>query len=86
VLLTKENDPFITLIVCDPHKMMQDMTTTTTTQNPGFDTNVNGHDYLLSIIQLPVYLQLNLSKTKQPKISPDGFPRRRNTVSDASLQ
>jgi hypothetical protein len=86
VLLTKENDPFITLIVCDPHKMMQDMTPTTavlstTNQNPGFDTTVNGHDYLLSIIQLPIYLQLNLSKTKQLKKNSDGFSKRRQAVS-----
>lgn len=83
VLLTKENDPFITLIVCDPHKMMQDITATTgstTNQTSAFDTSVNGHDYLLSIIQLPIYLQLNLSRTKQIKTSLDGFTRRRQTV------
>ncbi|CAF0790019.1 unnamed protein product [Adineta steineri] len=94
VLLTKENDPFITLIVCDPHKMMQDMTTTVTTtassppppqpttissltQRSGFDTTVNGHDYLLSIIQLPIYLQLNLNRTKLLKKESDTFPKRR---------
>lgn len=65
--------------------MMQDMnittaTTSSTNQNNGFDTAVNGHEYLLSIIQLPIYLQLNLSKTKQLKNNVDGFPRRRQTV------
>ena len=62
--------------------MMQDMniTTASTNQNIGFDTAVNGHEYLLSIIQLPIYLQLNLSKTKQLKNNADGFPRRRQTV------
>ncbi|CAF1032924.1 unnamed protein product [Adineta ricciae] len=81
VLLSKENDPFITLIVCDPHKMMQDMTSTSPTvpvptHNTGFDTTVNGHDYLSSIIQLPIYLQLNLSRTKQLK-NTDGFSRKK---------
>jgi hypothetical protein len=52
-------------------------------QNTGFDTSVNGHEYLLSIIQLPIYLQLNLSRTKQLKTNTDGFPRRRQTVSYA---
>lgn len=52
----------------------------TTAQNQGFDTNVNGHDYLRSIIQLPIYLQLNLSKTKQLKKNADGFPKKRNNV------
>ncbi|CAF1241410.1 unnamed protein product [Adineta ricciae] len=85
VLLTKENDPFITLIVCDPHKMMQDLSTNaaataTIAQNQGFDTNVNGHDYLRSIIQLPIYLQLNLSKTKQMKKNADGFPKKRQNT------
>ncbi len=65
---------------------MQDMATTmaissSTTQNTGFDTSVNGHEYLLSIIQLPIYLQLNLSKTKQLRNNHDSFPRRRHTVS-----
>lgn len=95
MLLTKENDPFITLIVCDPHKMMQDITSTrtvpppppATTQNSGFDTTVNGHDYLLSIIQLPIYLQLNLSRTKQLKgnADADGFSRKRRGVSYISV-
>ncbi|CAF0782612.1 unnamed protein product [Rotaria sordida] len=85
VLLTKENDPFITLIVCDPHKMMQDLSTTlaissTTGQNQNFDTNVNGHDYLRSIIQLPIYLQLNMSKTKQLKKDADAFPKKRSNT------
>jgi hypothetical protein len=64
--------------------MMQDMTTTTTTTtaipNLGFDTNVNGHDYLLSIIQLPIYLQINLCKTQQLRKNSDGFRKRRSTV------
>ncbi len=64
---------------------MQDITTTSTVSpqtnnNSGFDTTVNGHDYLLSIIQLPIYLQLNLSKTKQLKKNLDGLPKRRQTV------
>jgi hypothetical protein len=60
-------------------------TTTTTAQNTGFDTSVNGHEYLLSIIQLPIYLQLNLKKTKQLKTNTDGFSKRRHTVSLAYL-
>ncbi len=59
---------------------MQDMASTTTTQNTGFDSSVNGHEYLLSIIQLPIYLQLNLSKTKQLKTNSDAFSKRRRTV------
>ncbi len=66
------------MIVCDPHKMMQDLSTPA--QNQGFDTNVNGHDYLRSIIQLPIYLQLNLSKTKQLKKNADGFQKKRQNV------
>ncbi|CAF3023680.1 unnamed protein product [Rotaria socialis] len=90
VLLTKENDPFITLIVCDPHKMMQDLSTTmavpsTTAQNQCFDTSVNGHEYLRSIIQLPIYLQLNTSKTKQLKKDADDFPKKRqNTLTNGA--
>ena len=62
--------------------MMQDITpTNATTQNVGFDTAVNGHDYLLSIIQLPIYLQLNLSRTKQLKKTADSFTKKRRTVS-----
>ena len=66
--------------------MMQDLSTTmpvlsTTAQNQGFDTTVNGHDYLRSIIQLPIFLQLNLSKTKQMKKNADGFPKKRQNVS-----
>ncbi|CAF3354789.1 unnamed protein product [Rotaria sp. Silwood1] len=84
VLLTKENDPFITLIVCDPHKMMQDLSTTIS-HNQGFDTSVNGHDYLRSIIQLPIYLQLNMSKTKQLKKNSDVFPKKRaNTLTNGA--
>ncbi len=68
---------------------MQDLSTTTTStmvvsstiaQNQGFDTSVNGHDYLRSIIQLPIYLQLNLSKTKQMKKTADGFSKKRQNV------
>ncbi|CAF3900552.1 unnamed protein product [Rotaria sp. Silwood2] len=90
VLLTKENDPFITLIVCDPHKMMQDLSTTiavssTTSQNQGFDTSVNGHDYLRSLIELPIYLQLNMSKTRQLKKNADVFPKKRaNTLTNGA--
>lgn len=64
---------------------MQDLSTaitvtTTTGQSQCFDTNVNGHDYLRSIIQLPIYLQLNLSKTKQLKKDDDAFLRKRHNV------
>jgi hypothetical protein len=70
--------------------MMQDLSTTmtatsTTAQNQGFDTSVNGHDYLRSIIQLPIYLQLNLNKTKQLKKNSDGFPKKRQNVSSYSF-
>ncbi|CAF3425386.1 unnamed protein product [Rotaria sp. Silwood1] len=85
VLLTKENDPFITLIICDPHKIIQDTKpimaiSPSTNQHSNFDFGVNIHDYLLSIIQLPIYLQLNLSKTKQLKKNADSFPKRRLTT------
>jgi len=70
--------------------MMQDLSTTITVtstiaQNQGFDTTVNGHDYLRSIIQLPIYLQINLSKTKQLKKNADNFPKKRQNVSSNSL-
>lgn len=70
--------------------MMQDLSTTmpiasTTAQSQGFDTTVNGHDYLRSIIQLPIYLQLNMSKTKQLKKDADNFPKRRHNVSYCRL-
>ncbi|CAF1462733.1 unnamed protein product [Rotaria magnacalcarata] len=86
VLLTKENDPFITLIVCDPHKMIPDAKTTASkislsaNQHSSFESGVNGHEYLLSIIQLPIYLQLNLSRTKQQKDYGNDFPKRRQTT------
>lgn len=66
--------------------MMQDRTTTvavstSTNQHSNFDSGVNGHDYLLSIIQLPIYLQVNLSRAKQLKTNTDGPLKRRLTVS-----
>ncbi len=65
---------------------MQDLSTTitvssTVAQNQGFETSVNGHDYLRSIIQLPIYLKLNLNKTKQSKKDADDFPKKRFNVS-----
>lgn len=66
--------------------MMQDMNTIVSNKNnfhgqsSVFDTSVNGHDYLRSIIQLPVYLQLDLNKTKHITVNDDGFRKRRNTV------
>jgi hypothetical protein len=65
--------------------MMQDLPSTgvaqvSTAPNQSFETTVNGQDYLRSIIQLPIYLQLNLSKTKQLKKNADGFPKKRQNV------
>ena len=67
--------------------MIQDITSTvvvsptiTTTQHIGFDTDVNEHDYLLSIIQLPIYLQYNLIETEQLTKVTGGFPERRHRV------
>ena len=51
-----------------------------TAPNQSFDSSVNGQDYLRSIIQLPIYLQLNLSKTKQMKKNADVFPKKRQNV------
>ena len=65
--------------------MMQDLSaamtaSSTISQNQIFDTNVNSHEYLRSIIQLPIYLQLNLSKTKEMKKHADSFPKNRQNV------
>ena len=64
---------------------MQDLSaamtaSSTTGQNQVFDTNVNSHEYLRSIIQLPIYLQLNLGKTKEMKRHADNFPKKKQNV------
>lgn len=66
--------------------MMQDMNATlnnclANSPKSIFDASVNGHDYLRSIIQLPVYLQLDRGRKKQQKLTDDGFPKRRHNVS-----
>ncbi|CAF1132327.1 unnamed protein product [Didymodactylos carnosus] len=89
VLFTRENHPFITLLVVDPHmKIVESIPAVSgdSSQHALYDTNVNGHDYLRSIIQLPVYLQLNLTKTKQLKKNADtGYLKKRGNVSTSEL-
>lgn len=62
VLFTKDNDPFISILAVDPHVLIKGIEGNL---NAVFrNGNVTGHDYLRTIIHLPVYLQVNLSKAR----------------------
>lgn len=62
VLFTREGDPFVSILAVDPHVLIKGIegNLTETFKNG----SVNGHDYLRTIIHLPVYLQVNLTKAR----------------------
>lgn len=62
VLFTREGDPFISILAVDPHVLIKGIEGNLTEAFK--NGSVNGHDYLRTIIHLPVYLQVNLTKAK----------------------
>jgi ankyrin repeat-rich membrane spanning protein len=62
VLFTKEADPFLCILAVDPHVLIKGIEGNLTTVFR--NGNLNGHDYLRTIIHLPIYLQVDLSKAK----------------------
>lgn len=59
VLFTREGDPFISILAVDPHVLIKGIEGNLTTVFR--NGTVNGHDYLRTIIHLPVFLQVDLS-------------------------
>lgn len=59
VLFTREGDPFISILAVDPHVLIKGIEGNLTAVFR--NGSVNGHDYLRSIIHLPVFLQVDLS-------------------------
>ena len=78
VLFTKEDDPFISILAVDPHVLIKGIEGNLT--EVFRNGTVNGHDYLRTIIHLPVFLQLDLSKTKAITQNHDGYLKRQNST------
>ena len=71
VLFSKEGDPFISILAVDPHVLIKGIEGNLT---PVFrNGSVNGNDYLRTIIHLPVYLQVDLSKARAISKLEPGF-------------
>jgi ankyrin repeat-rich membrane spanning protein len=86
VLFTKEGDPYITILAVDPHVLIKGIEGNLMGEFCSKSGSLNGHEYLRTIIHLPIYLQINLSKAKAlSKIAANttGAPnlRRLNSVS-----
>ena len=65
MLFTSEGDPFISILAVDPHVLVRGLEQSLT---PVFQNGVvKGHDYLRSIIHLPVFLNVDSSLIKQFK-------------------
>lgn len=62
VLFTRDGDPFVSILAVDPHVLIKGIEGNLTEAFK--NGSVNGHDYLRTIIHLPVYLQVNLTKAK----------------------
>lgn len=62
VLFTREDDPYICILAVDPHVLTKGIegNLNAVLRNG----NVNGHDYLRTVIHLPVYLQVDLAKAR----------------------
>ena len=86
VLFTKEGDPYITILAVDPHVLIKGIEGNLMGEFCSKNGSLNGHEYLRTIIHLPIYLQINLSKAKAlSKIAATTpgapFLRRPNSVS-----
>jgi ankyrin repeat-rich membrane spanning protein len=64
VLFTKEGDPFISILAVDPHFLIRGGEGAGNFTDIFKNGTVNGHDYLRTVIHLPVYLQNNLPMDK----------------------
>lgn len=62
VLFTRDGDPFVCILAVDPHVLIKGIEGNLTEAFK--NGSVNGHDYLRTIIHLPIYLQVNLTKAK----------------------
>lgn len=83
VLFTKEGDPYITILAVDPHVLIKGIEGNLMGDFCNKNGSLNGHEYLRTIIHLPIYLQVNLSKAKAlSKIAGTGilYPRKKSSV------
>lgn len=83
VLFTKEGDPYITILAVDPHVLIKGIEGNLMSTFCNKNGSLNGHEYLRTIIHLPIYLQINFSKAKAlSKIAETSsmYPRKRNNV------
>lgn len=85
VLFTKEDDPFISILAVDPHVLIKGIEGNLT--EVFRNGTVNGHDYLRTIIHLPVFLQVDLTKAKAiSKNAPFFFKRHSSVVSSILIK
>ncbi|CAF0825639.1 unnamed protein product [Brachionus calyciflorus] len=78
VLFTREGDPFVSILAVDPHVLIKGIEGNLIAAFR--NGNVNGHDYLRTIIHLPIYLQVDLSKAKALAKIPNKFIKRQSTI------
>ena len=78
VLFTKEGDPFVSILAVDPHVLIKGIEGNLIAAFR--NGNVNGHDYLRTIIHLPIYLQVDLSKAKALSKMPNKMFKRNSTL------
>lgn len=79
VLFTREGDPFISILAVDPHVLIKGIEGNLT--EAFRNGSVNGNDYLRTIIHLPVFLQVDLSRAKAISKMPLCPKKSSNTVS-----
>ena len=59
LLFMRQGDPFVSILAVDPHVLIRGIEQSL---NPLFQNGaVNGHDYLKTIIHLPVFLNVDLT-------------------------
>ena len=83
VLFTREGDPFVNILAVDPHVLIKGIEGNLTAVFK--NGNVNGHDYLRTIIHLPVYLQVDLSKAKALSKEQNAGLFRNNNIAKNSI-
>ena len=80
VLFTREGDPFISILAVDPHVLIKGIEGNLTAAFR--NGSVNGNDYLRTIIHLPVFLQVDLSRAKAISKLPAYKKRSSNNVNE----
>jgi ankyrin repeat-rich membrane spanning protein len=78
VLFTREGDPFISVLAVDPHVLIKGIEGNLTAAFR--NGSVNGNDYLRTIIHLPVFLQVDLSRAKALSKLPTAQKKFNNSV------